>query len=58
MIMIGYVLFYSPKLGELRIYHLTWSHCREKEGFPIFVRFESAESAAAYIKQNFEEEYL
>lgn len=52
------VLFYSPKLGELRIYHLTWSHCREKEGFPTCVRFESAESAAAYIKQNFEEDYL
>ena len=52
------VLFYSPKLSELRIYHLTWSHCREKEGFPTCVRFESAESAAAYIKQNFEEDYL
>ena len=56
--MIGYVLFYSPKLGELRIYHLTWSHCREKDGFPTCVRFESAESAAAYIKQNFEKNYL
>ena len=52
------VLFYSPKLSELRIYHLTWSHCREKEGFPTCVRFESAESAAAYIKQNFEKNYL
>ncbi len=49
------VLFYSPKLSELRIYHLTWSHCREKEGFPACVRFESARSAAAYIKQNYEE---
>lgn len=51
------VLFYSPKLSELRIYHLTWSHCREKEGFPTGMRFESAESAAAYIRQNFEEDY-
>ena len=57
-IMIGYVLFYSPKLSELRIYHLTWSHCREKEGFPTCVRFESAKSAAAFIKKNYEEDYL
>lgn len=32
-----------------RIYHLTYSHCREKEGFPRRWDFESGQKAAEYI---------
>lgn len=52
------MLFYSAGLDKLRIYHLTWSHCRESEGFPRFTEFDSAEAAARYIRQRYEEDYL
>ena len=39
-----------------RIYHLTYSHCRERDGFPIRRDFESGQKAAEYIINHFVEE--
>ncbi|MBR6983550.1 MAG: hypothetical protein IKH75_08475 [Ruminococcus sp.] len=39
-----------------RIYHLTYSHCREKEGFPRRWDFESGQKAAEYIINQYVEE--
>ncbi len=41
-----------------RIYHLTWSRCREKEGFPRRKDFPDRKAALEYIRDRFEEEYL
>ena len=39
-----------------RIYHLTYSHCREIEGFPRRWDFESGQEAAEYIIDQYVEE--
>ena len=39
-----------------RIYHLTYSHCREIEGFPRRWDFESGQKAAEYIIDQYVEE--
>lgn len=41
-----------------RIYHLTWSHCREKEGFPRRTDFPDRKAALEYIRDSFEKDYL
>ncbi|MBR4555037.1 MAG: hypothetical protein IKO27_05530 [Ruminococcus sp.] len=45
--------------GELwRIYHLTFSHCREKEGWPRRKDFADRRSALEYIMNTFIEDHL
>jgi len=45
--------------GELwRIYHLTFSRCREKEGWPRRKSFAGRRSALEYIRNSFIEDYL
>ena len=44
--------------GLWRIYHLTWSHCRERGGFPRRTDLPGRKAALEYIRDNFEEEYL
>ena len=41
-----------------RIYHLTFSHCREKKGWPIMTELPSKKAALEYIRDTFIEEYL
>ncbi len=41
-----------------RIYHLTFSHCREKTGFPLKWEFRDRKSALEYIRDMFIEDYL
>ena len=41
-----------------RIYHLTWSHCREHRGFPRRTDFPDRKAALEYIRDNFEKDYL
>lgn len=41
-----------------RIYHLTFSHCREKQGFPRKREFRDRKSALEYIRDKFIEDYL
>lgn len=40
------------------IYHLTFSHCREKLGFPRKREFKDKKSALEYIRESFIEDYL
>ena len=45
--------------GELwRIYHLTFSRRREKEGWPLGKDFPDRKSALEYIRDKFIEDYL
>jgi len=41
-----------------RIYHITWSRRREREGWPIRRDFPDRKSALEYIRDSFTEEYL
>ena len=41
-----------------RIYHLTWSHCRELNGFPRRTDLPGRKAALEYIRDTFEKDYL
>ena len=41
-----------------RIYHLTWAHRREKEGWPIKKDFPDRKTALEHIRDEFENDYL
>ena len=41
-----------------RIYHLTWAHRRERDGFPRRTDFPGIKTALEYIRDNFVNDYL